>query len=667
MNLADGRDVVLAAAMRGARPDPVLEVDRWSEEFVVLPKDSPEPGDYRIERTPMARRILQCLSPRDPCRRVVIMGASQMLKTQIALNFIAARAHRATGNMLVLEPSDTLARRLSARITKTARAIADKHGERHPELANLFAPQRSRDSRNTLFAKDFAGGTLHIATAGSAANLAEIPAPVVVLDEVDSLVQNVQGEGDPVELAEARATAFDSSAKFLEVSSPKRADPSKIQELYDRGTREVYLVPCPHCDHHQELVIEHFHYERDPETGHMARAYFGCPECGGVIEERHKARMFRDRDLGGTAHWFARSPGDGETVSFHVSAFYAKTGSITWLRLARQHAYALEQLKRGDPNAMQVFTNTRLALPWREDAADVTTAQELQQRQLAENLPPRVIPWGALVVTITVDTQPSCLEVQTDAWGPGLETWTIDYERMHGSPTVPPEDPSSVWAKLDEYRRRPIEHAAGFKLTASVYAIDSAGANTQDVYNYGSARAHIACLIIKGSTRPDRPIMSDAPTKQDIDWHGAKVEGGALLWTIGTDTAKDHIANRLRLKSGPGAQHFGAGLPAQWFEGLLAERPVLKRTPGRVSRKRVWEKRSHSDWNAPLDLKVYALAMAHHMGLHRWSATDWQQLRDRLTRQHEAALSRARETSSAPPASEPAPVGRRMLNPGIRR
>ena len=38
---------------------------------MVVPKDSAKPGKYRIAHTPMARRLLEVLSPRHPARRVV--------------------------------------------------------------------------------------------------------------------------------------------------------------------------------------------------------------------------------------------------------------------------------------------------------------------------------------------------------------------------------------------------------------------------------------------------------------------------------------------------------------------------------------------------------------------------------------------------------------------
>lgn len=617
ITVADGFSALVEAAMRGARPDPELKVDEWAEEFMVVPKDSAKPGRYRIAHTPMARRILQVLSPRNPARRVVVKGASQMLKTQVALCWLMASAHRAPGNMLILEPTDSLAKRLSARIQKTIRDV--------PALQTVFAAPRSRDSRNTVFAKDFEGGTAYIATAGAAANLAEIPARYWYVDEASRLSGSVDGEGDPIALAEARATTFESNSKGLITSSPGEAGADKTDEQYDRGTQEVYLVPCPHCGHHQELILHNFKHERDPETGYMHRAWFVCPENGCIIEERHKSRMLCDKDLGGSANWCAQSLGDGETVSFHVSAFYAPVGSITWLKLAREYEHAKTLHERGDPNAMQVFYNTRLALSW-TDTHNNTTAQELRERAASV---PRTVPEWALVVTLDTDTQHNRLETQAHAWGPGLEHAVIDHQVFMGSPATPPEDPTSCWAHLDKYRREPFVHVSGVLIYASVCGIDSGGLNTQDVYNYGSARVHSGVVVHHGSSRPNRPIIGSTPTKQDIDWNGKRVDGGVLLWTIGTDVAKDHLYNRYKLTSGWGAMHFSTALLLEWFEQLLAESPRLRRKPGGGYR-RMWDKNNPSDRNEALDLAVGNLALAHYLSLHKWTLNDWQRLRARL-------------------------------------
>jgi phage terminase large subunit GpA-like protein len=658
-DLSNGYTAVIDAALRGARPDPELQVDEWAEEFMILPRDAAKPGKYRIAHTPMARRIMQVLSPRNPARRVVVKGASQMLKTQVALNWLLASAHRAPGNALVLEPTDTLAKRLSARIQKCIRDVS--------ALQTVFAPPRSRDSRNTVFAKDFTGGTMYIATAGSAANLAEIPARYVYVDEASRLDDNVGKEGDPIAIAEARMTTFDSNSKMLITSSPGLAGADPTDEQFDRGTQEVYFVPCPHCDHHHELVLDNFKRHRDPDSGLVTRAWFVCPECGAEIEERHKSRMLRDEALGGTAHWHATADGDGETVSFHVSAFYAPIGSITWLKLAREYAFAEDKMARNDPNAMQVFFNTRLALSW-ANTVEQTSAQELMARADAT---PRTVPDWALVVTIDVDTQANRLEAQAHAWGHGLEHAVIDHQVFMGPPSMDPDDPASPWARLDEYRKRPFSHASGAQIYASVTGIDSGGLNTQDVYNFGSARVHSGVLVHHGAAKPNRPIINTTPTKADIDWNGKRVEGGVLLWTIGTDTAKDHLHNRYKVTRGWGAMHFSTALGLDWFEQLLAESPRLKRKPGGGYR-RVWDKNSPGERNEALDMAVGNLALAHYLGLHKWTPSDWANLRGKLVPATPTVLAVVREpepVAAAVPqlvsALPPAAVARRTISRGL--
>jgi len=230
------------------------------------------------------------------------------------------------------------------------------------------------------------------------------------------------------------------------------------------------------------------------------------------------------------------------------------------------------------------------------------------------------------VLTASVDKQENRLEVQLEAFGPGLERWVIDHIVIPGRTSVPHDQPGSVWAKLDEIRRTPIVHASGALIYISAYAVDS-GDDSQTVYNYGVPRKSLACHIIKGATRPNRPIISGTPTLQDVDWNGKKVTGGAELWTIGTDTAKEWIFSRIDLTEGPGALHFHDKLPMEWFEQLLAERKVLTYKGGHAIYK--WLKPNGAR-NEVLDLSVYNLAMAHRLELHKWSANDWARLRAKL-------------------------------------
>ena len=633
MAFADGAAVYRAGVRAGLTPDPALWIDEWSRQHAYIPRQgNAESGKYDLSRTPYAAEVLRVLSPEHPCTRVVVMAASQMLKTQSAMNWMMATIDAAPANILALMPSEDLASRLSARINATLNAT--------PRVAGLFSAPRSRDGKNTDSVKTFRGGTIHIATAGSAANLAEIPARYGYGDEIDDWEADLQGQGDPIEIFENRGSTYGRNRKWYYSSSPKKPrGMSKILELFEAGDQRQYEVSCPHCDERHPLVWENM---RTDEAVTWARMM--CPHCGALIDEHHKTRM-----LAGGA-WVPTATSAHGTASFTISQLYAPLGWTSWLELARLHATAEAALRRGDPTKMQVFFNTRLARVY-DRARSVTTAQALMGR--AEDLQLRAMPEQALVATMAVDVQANRLEAQIEAWGPGMEHWVVDYVVLDGSPTVPPDDPDSVWARLDDIRLAPLRHASGIAITISACGIDS-GACTQDVYNYASRRAAAGCVILKGGSRPNRPIIAARPTPQDVEWGGRRTERGAELWIVGTDVAKDWLFDRIELRSGPGAMHMPRDLGAVWFEQFLAERKVRQQRAGRVVE--VWRKEQHVR-NEALDVSVYNVAMAHKLGLHRWTTLDWQRLRERLISQSITQVQPAPPTQLAP--------ARRVLSRGI--
>mgnify|MGYP000045797397 CR=1 FL=1 len=129
---------------RAMQPDPPLWVDQWCDAHMRIPADTgaAEPGRYNLDRTPWAREILRVLSPEHPCTEVVVMAASQLIKTQTGLTAICAWVDAAPGNAAIYEPTGDLTKRVSARLDKTIAAI--------PRLAEKFAAPRSRDAKNTV-------------------------------------------------------------------------------------------------------------------------------------------------------------------------------------------------------------------------------------------------------------------------------------------------------------------------------------------------------------------------------------------------------------------------------------------------------------------------------------------------------------------------------------
>ena len=601
-NLSDGYAAVLDALARALLPDPDMPFDEWADAHMVIPADSGanEYGPYRSSRTPHARQVMRALSPAHACKRVVVMGASQMLKTQVALNMLGATIHQAPSNFLWIVPTGTLVKRSSIRIDKTVRAV--------PVLAERVASKRSRDAANNLTTKEYLGGTLHILTAGAAANLSEVSARYIVFDEIDRSENNVGNEGSPGALAEARQTTFEQNRKIYYPSSPTIEGESPIAKLYATGTQRDAQAECIHCGHIQPLEFERLIKSDDGQN-----ALYPCIECGGIHFESDKTKMFA------AGLWSEGVAGDGKTESFHISQMFLPYGWLPWIGLIRLYDKAKLELDAGNENDMIVFYNTSLARCWAR-AKEQTKYDELMAR--AEPYRLRTVPAKALVLTAAIDTQNDRLELKVIGWGEGMEAWIVDYQIIIGSPAE-----QATWDRVDQYLLGRYRHASGQMLPISAAFVDSGGSATQEVYQFTHARRRRNVFAIKGASRPNRPILSSKPTLVDVNFRGNIDKKGAQLWFAGTDTAKDYLAARWKKTDGPGAVHFSQDLSEDYYKQLTAEYRCTVYKRGRAVS--VWEKKQ-ADRNEAIDLMVYNLAAAHFIGLHKLSEHQWGVLRARV-------------------------------------
>ena len=602
----DGAEVYREEYFRGLRPDPDVWIDQWADEYMRIPRDTgaAEPGKYRTARTPYAREPMRCLSPAHPCKRVVTMVASQLMKTQIALNWIGGLIHMAPSNILTLLPSLGLAKRVSSRISKTIKAT--------PVLRERVASSRSRDSRNTMDTKEFEGGSLYVTTAGSAANLAELSARYVYGDEIDRWEVDIGEEGDPIELAETRGSTFGRNAKFYFSSSPTIKGASRINDLFEGSDQRYYYVPCPSCGHMQTLEWERLHYSKDYSVVHYQCA---GAECDVLIEEHHKGEMLAKGE------WRAHAEGDGETIGFHLNALYSPLGWMDWKSLAKQFEKAKKAQAKGDLEPMQVFYNTRLAKVW-DAAQEQTKADVLRQRARLESFSLGSVPAAVLMITGSVDVQANRLEFMAMGWGVGMERWVVDFQVVSGDPSD-----ERTWTALDELLKAKYRHPCGVGLGILAVAVDSGGHHTDEVYQFCRVRRWRNVFAIKGASKAGKPVIAQRPSMVDVTWKGQTERNGAELWFVGTDTAKDWIYNRYPFESGPGALHFANDLPDDFFDQCVAERKVARYIRGH---KRIEWVKGKAERNEALDLMVYCLAMAHYLGLNRYKEHDWERVRQSL-------------------------------------
>lgn len=607
----EGSDQVEELWSKGLRPDPLFAVSEWADRYRLLsPKSAAEPGKWRTSRTPYLKEIMDHLSPGSPVQRVVFMKGAQVGGTECGNNWIGYVIHMVPGPMMAVAPTVELAKRNS-------KQRIDPQLEDVPELRALVKPARSRDSGNTILSKEFPGGLLVMTGANSAVGLRSMPARFLFMDEVDGYPGDVEGEGDPILLAERRSATFQRRRKVFLVSTPTTKGLSRIQREFEGSDQRYFHVPCPECNHFQPLRFTQLRWAE----GSARDARYACEECGALIDEHHKTQMLA------RGRWVPTTEGDGRTVGYHLSSLYSPVGWFSWGDAAEMFENAQK-----NPDLMKGFVNTVLGEPYEEEY-EAPDWQRLYERR--EHYPIGVVPMGGLFLTAGADVQKDRIECEVVAWGREKESWSVDYHVLDGD-TARPE----VWEKLEKLLRRDWPHAGGMTLPIRVMAVDS-GYATQDVYgwvkghpqaSWGAAGARASSprsvVAVKGRDTETALILS--VSKADV---GSR-KRGLRVWNISGPVAKMELYRWLKLER-PTDEAMASGerfLPGtchhpeyaeEYFKQLTAEKRVIKLHKGfpRAS----WEKDPTRN-NEALDCRVYARAAASIYGLDRFTDRQWQQI-----------------------------------------
>jgi phage terminase large subunit GpA-like protein len=618
---------VKSAWASGIRPEPDVLVSDWADAHRILPqKSSAEPGPWRTARTPYLREIMDCMSTTSDVEEVVFMAASQVGKSEALLNVLGYIIDHAPGPALLVQPTVDLGKRFS-------RQRVEPLVDATPRLAGKVADGRSRDARSSMQSKEFMGGVLVITGANSAVGLRSMPARWLLLDEIDGYPVDVDGEGSPIDLAEARQRTFPRRKRF-KASSPTIAGRSSIERAYEATDQRRYYVPCPHCGAMQPLEFARLTWTKldlPPE-----QAVYVCRACEEPIQESAKTEMLE------RGEWRAEAPeNDGKIRGYHLSALYSPLGWMSWGDIAAAFVAVHK-----NPLEFRVFTNTVLGETWRE-RGEAPEWKRLYERRESYGL--GTVPRGGLVLTAGADVQKDRIVVEIVAWGRGKSSWSIDYGVIPGDTSLLPDpaldlDPSP-WKQLDELLARVFPHEDGAEMPIRMLAVDS-GYNTQTVYSWCRKYPMNRVIAVKGQASGG--ILIGSPSPVDINMRGKRPIYGYKVWPVCGAVAKSELYGWLRLETPnddepfpPGFCHFPE-YDDDYFQQLTAEHLVSRKTKrGFVALE--WELIPGRE-NHVLDCRVYARAAASLVGLDRWQEVDWAA--------HERALS-----GEAPPPAPPRPRG----------
>lgn len=623
--MVEQQSAFVEAFRDGLRPQRQLTVSQWADMHRRLSgKASDEQGQYRTDRTPYMREIMDALSTSSPVERVVVKAGAQLGKTEAGYNWLGCIMGHAPGPTMMVQPRLDDAKMHS-------RQRLDPMIQECPALRNKVSEKRSRDTANTQLLKEFPGGVLILTGANSASGLRSYPVRNLFLDEVDLYPPDVEGEGDPVELAVARTRNF-SGRKLYMVSTPTIEGRSRISAAYDETDRRVFMVPCPLCAHHQVIEWARIKWDKDekgldlPATVHLV-----CESCGERIEEHHKTKML----AGG--FWMARRPEASQTTrGYWISALYSPLGWLSWQSCVEQWIKA-----KGNREKLKTFVNTVLAETWKEKG------EAPEWERLFDRREPYAfgsVPAGGLFLTAGADVQADRIELEVVAWGRGLESWSVQYIVLPGDPTE-----AQVWLDLSRELTRQFPHQGGTQLAIRGLGVDS-GFATQHVYRWVRAQQVDRVFAMKGTD--ERSALVLPPKAVEVQHQGKRLQRGLKLWQIGGPAAKAELYGWLRLPRPTepedphpaGYCHFPE-YAAEHFKQLTAEQVVVRQDK-RGYRTFTWEKTR--DRNEALDCRVYARAAAAILGVDRFSDAAWDKLN--------ATLGTApRQPAAAPPTPPPKP------------
>ncbi len=352
-------------------------------------------------------------------------------------------------------------------VQRTYKILA--HG---PLKDELLPPRLRRQDRI-----DLRYSQIFVAWSRSDSTLADKPVRWGHANEIDKwehvgASSNNAAEGDPLKLFADRGKEFP-SRKFIYESTPRVKGTSRVESGRLQSTNCQYHVPCPHCKKYQRIkmgdgknpggivwdhnevgksdsdlarrtaryVCEHCQQEiLDHDRTWMMRHGVWCPEGCTVkhdealrIATAHFVRFFGARGGDGAAvtdgyqwrgwanaSWIEGTPArDGLNAGYQFASLCA-VPIQSWGEIAAEF---IESKKKA--GSLRNFVNQWLAETW-EEVRNRTTWEKLGERLISE-VPSRLVPATASLLTVGIDRQGDHCVYIVDAWGPDATSHTVEY------------------------------------------------------------------------------------------------------------------------------------------------------------------------------------------------------------------------------------------------
>ena len=431
----------------------------WASDNRVIPPGVSEyygPFDWNI--APHLKEPLDLCHPDSPYTHISLMKSVQSAgTTTVAENALAAFIRYKIGSVLFLTSSKGIgAIRGSANID----TLID-----NSDLKDCLKPMSNRTGKKTkdnTFYKEFAGGIkLLISSYNSIGDLKSNTFHCIICDEWDEAGTELKDQGDIAGIIEGRTKGL-RMYKIIQISTPTRAETSRINKSFNEGDQREYFLPCPECGERQILELKGrqmkygltFTTEEDKKSGEKVlipeTVRYICKYCGHEIYESKKQWMLQN------GIWISQKAAiNPKKASFHTSGLIAPEPFLSWERICQDFIgtrFGDDLLKFKD------FTINDLGNPWLQVKKN---AEWEMLRNRAEEYALGDIPEGnkitisglelydgPLILYAGCDVQKDRLELCVTGFGINGNKWIVDYQIFYGD-TSSLDDPA--WLALHEW------------------------------------------------------------------------------------------------------------------------------------------------------------------------------------------------------------------------
>ena len=566
-----------------------IKVSEVAENIRIFPKGTPFPGPWVNERAPYLVEFMDDVAEESNIEVSVCLKGHQLFYTGAIESCIASIIKYFPGPILYTTASDELAKKWSE--TRFDPMI-EECGMKHLIFSQTTKKGSKKTGDKTLM-KEYPGGHIAMSGYGSPAAFKSISYQYYFGDEIEDAKSDLKKQGDAIEQAEARTSAYKRKRKIVLWATPIEIDSSKIYPAYLLGDQRKYFVPCPYCGFMQELKFKHLKYDRDKDgLLDIESVKYECQgsECDEFFYNYHKAGMYSS----GRCEW--RPTAKAKRTNYRsrqMSCLYSPPGMITWADVVQKSIDAEES---NDPGKKKTFETLYLGWPYRETGEKPEFHRVVAHRS---NYASKTVPDKVLFLTLGGDVHAHDIRLEILGHGRDYKTWSIEYVIIEGETETVTK---GAWPK---FRKMFMDGAFVYENEKGKYAPQMAFIDS----NYRTATVEEFCGTVTGLF----PIIGkDKFANRQQKFQTRELPGTNLTsFTISTNYHKDIVYNSLRTETLPGMDT-PLGYPAfpydyddKYYKELNAEYYRPKKKGDKIE----WEYYCpHGKDNHALDCRVYNIA-----------------------------------------------------------